>query len=82
MTTTRTKLGPGGRIVIPAAHRRALGLHEGDELLVRIEDGELRIVSQDRALQRLQAAVARHVEPGELLSERLIAERRAEAERE
>ena len=66
MTTVHTKLGSGGRIVIPAAHRKALGLNEGDELLVRIEDGELRIVSQDRALQRLQAAVARHVRPGDL----------------
>ena len=82
MTTARTKLGPGGRIVIPAAQRKALGLREGDELLLRIQDDELRIVSQDRALRRLQEAVARHAKPGELLSERLIAERRAEAERE
>jgi AbrB family looped-hinge helix DNA binding protein len=82
MTSARTKLGPGGRIVIPATQPKALGLKDGDELLLRIEDDELRIVGRDRAQRRLQEAVARRNRSGVLLSERLIAERRAEAARE
>lgn len=34
------KLGSRGRLLIPAAFRRALGLNEGDSVLFRIVDGE------------------------------------------
>ena len=48
----------------------------------RIERAKLRTANPDQGLRRLQEATARHTRPGELLSERLIAERQAEAERE
>jgi len=31
MTNVRTKLTEGGRVVIPAEYRQALGLHIGDD---------------------------------------------------
>ncbi|MFQ5939146.1 MAG: AbrB/MazE/SpoVT family DNA-binding domain-containing protein [Alphaproteobacteria bacterium] len=77
------KIGPGGRIVIPALVRRAMGLKVGDRVVLRFEeDGELRIISQRVAIKRAQELVRRYF-PGEgRLSDLLIAQRRAEAARE
>jgi len=82
MPPVKTKLGTGGRIVIPAEYRQALGLHEGDEVLLRLEDGEVRVYTLANAIRRAQELVARYVAPGRSLADELIAERRAEAERE
>ena len=82
METHRTTLGENGRIVIPAAFRKELGIKKGDPLVVRLEDGEVRVCSYQQSLRRIQEELRRYVPEGELLSERLIAERRAEAERE
>ena len=82
MQNYQTTVGENGRIVIPAAFRKALGIKKGDRLLVRLEDGEVRVYSYEQALRRTQEELRQYVPEGELLSERLIAERRAEAERE
>ena len=60
----RLTLGPGGRVVIPAALREAMEVNEGDALLAWIEDGEL--------LKGL-------LPEGESLADELIADRRREA---
>ncbi len=75
-------VGPGGRIVIPAAYRRAMGVGEGDDLLVRLEEGEVRMISRAAAIRRAQELVRRYFPGDERLSDLLIAERRAEAARE
>ena len=80
--TTRIRLGPGGRIVIPAAHRKALGVEPGDRMTISFVDGGLRITTQEQALAWLQEEVRRHARPGVSPSEELIAERRREAARE
>ena len=77
-----TKLDSGGRIVIPAAMRKALNLEPGDDVQVALVDGALRIVGRDAAIARAQALVRKYI-PGDVsLSDQLIAERRAEAARE
>ncbi len=78
----KVKIGRGGRIVIPAAYRRALGLEEGDEVTLRLDQDEVRIVSQPADLRRAQALIARYVPPDVRLVDELIAERRREAARE
>ena len=40
---TRTGINQNGRVVIPASFREALGINIGDEVVLRIEDNELRI---------------------------------------
>ena len=80
--TTRVKVAEGGRIVIPAKYREALGLRVGDEVLLHLEDGELRVYTFEQAARRAQAIVRQYIPEGRLLSEELIAERRREAERE
>ena len=82
MKATIGKITPGGRLVIPARHRRALGLKTGDEVLLRVVDGELRILSQTEAVKRAQAMVKRLVKGGRSLVDELLKERRAEARRE
>ena len=82
MKATVGKITPGGRLVIPARHRKALGLKTGDEVLLRLVDGELRILSQAEAVRRAQAMVKKHVKRGRSLVDELLRERRLEARRE
>lgn len=77
---TATKLAIGGRIVIPAEYRRALGIEIGDEIIVRLVDGELRIMTRAEAIKRAQAGVTKHtVKNKRSLVDELSRERRAEA---
>lgn len=82
MKPMRARLDKNGRIVLPAACRKALGLHPGDVVTIRVEDCEARVVPLDESIRRVQAIVRQHFGPGRSLSDELIAERRAEAERE
>jgi len=77
----KTKIREGGRLVIPAEYRKALGLKPGDEVLLSLEDGEIRVVSTRQAVARSQTLVRRYVPNGRSLSEELIKERQEEATR-
>ena len=77
-----TKLGPDGRIVIPARLRKALGLKPGDELLIRLEDGELVVYTRAQAILRAQERVRQYVPEAVRLVNELLAERRREVEEE
>jgi bifunctional DNA-binding transcriptional regulator/antitoxin component of YhaV-PrlF toxin-antitoxin module len=63
-------------------YRRALGIQEGDEVILRLQDGEVRILSPQEAIKRAQDLVARYVAADRSLVDELIAERRRDAERE
>ena len=76
------ELGAGGRLVIPAPFRAALGMKPGDKLLVRLEGNELRIYTQREAIRRGQELVRKYIPEGVSLADELIAERRAEAAKE
>ncbi|MBK9373841.1 MAG: AbrB/MazE/SpoVT family DNA-binding domain-containing protein [Holophagales bacterium] len=67
-----------GRLVIPAALRRNLGLMPGASVTLRVAGGELRVVARSEAVKAAQARVRRYVKPGRSLAGELIAERRAE----
>jgi AbrB family looped-hinge helix DNA binding protein len=79
---TKIRLGPDGRVVIPAAFRDALGLKEGDVLFARIEDGEIHLLTTAAAIRRTQALVREFVPEGVSLVDELIEDRRREVERE
>ena len=78
----RAQIGEGGRIVIPAAFRAALGMHVGDQVLLRVEDGELRVFTPLQGLRKAQALLRPYLPADRSLADELIAERRAEAARE
>jgi len=82
MIESVTKIGKGGRIVIPAAMRKLIGVSEGDELILRYRDGRLEIMTVRQAVQEAQNLVSRFVPEDRRLVDELLAERRAEAERE
>ena len=82
MTQVKTRIGEGGRIVIPAEYRQALGLNVGDEVILRLEDGQVHILTLKQAIRRVQELVSRYVPQGRSLADELIAERRLEAENE
>lgn len=82
MNGISTRIAEGGRVVIPVEIRRALGLETGDEIIIRVEDGGLLILTRAEAVRRAQAAVRRRVKRGRSLVEELKADRREEAEDE
>jgi antitoxin PrlF len=82
MLRAMVTIGSNGRFVIPAELRRALGVGEGDTLLVRVAGGEIRISTPEAAIRRAQAAVRRFVPPDRSLVDELVDERREAAKRE
>lgn len=72
-------VGPDGRIVIPVQFRRILQIEPGDEVRLKIENGELRVIGKKTAIEQAQALVRKFVPEGVSLSDELIAERHAEA---
>jgi AbrB family looped-hinge helix DNA binding protein len=78
MAEIRTKLAEGGRIVIPAEYRLALNLHVGDEIILHLEDGALRIYTPSQAIKYAQEMLHPHLPRGRSLSDELIVERRKE----
>ena len=81
-TEIRTRVNENGRVVIPASFRKALGINVGDQIVLRIEDDELRITTVQRRVERAQRLVRKHVKPGTSLVDELIAERRQAARNE
>lgn len=79
---TATRVASGGRIVIPAPYRKAIGIKPGDEVVLQLEGGALRVFSRAEALRRLQEKVAKAVPVSVSLAAELIRGRRKEARRE
>jgi AbrB family looped-hinge helix DNA binding protein len=79
MEVHRARIGENGRLVIPAQLRRELGLKNGDEVILRVEDGDLRVSTVRAAFERVRRLVAKHVPREVDLVEDLIEERKREA---
>lgn len=78
----KLKLGPGGRVVIPAHMREALGINEGDVVIASLEGGGLQLASMKSALAQARSLVRDIAASGGNWADELIAERRREVERE
>jgi AbrB family looped-hinge helix DNA binding protein len=78
----RVTVNENGRLVIPVAFRSALGINPGDEVVLRIEDDELRITTLRQRIAQAQRLVRKYVKPGVSLVDELLSERRAEARKE
>jgi AbrB family looped-hinge helix DNA binding protein len=79
---TRQRISENGRLVIPAALRKVLGIQAGDEVVLRIQDDELRITTQQKRIQRARRRARQYVKPGTSLVNELLAERREAAKNE
>lgn len=58
------QVGPGGRVVIPAVFRDAMQVKDGDRLMARVVDGELRLITPLMAV-RLAQKLVRETIPGD-----------------
>lgn len=74
-------VGPQGRLVVPAALRRRLGIESGDVLMARAEDDRLVLERREAILARLHRRFA--VVPEDVsLADDLVRQRREESSRE
>ena len=76
---TQVKVGPEGRVLIPADVRRAAGIEPGTILVVRVEGECVVLTPRDAIKQRLRKMFSDV--PGSM-AEELIAERREQAARD
>ena len=74
-----TRIRKGGRIVLPAKLRKALELQAGDELVMRLENGSIRMIPLRQAVNLAQKAVRQYVPNGTSLVDALIQARREDA---
>ena len=81
-THQTVELGAGGRLVIPAPMRAALGMKVGDRLTVRLEGDELRVHTQMASIRRIQEWVQKLDPENKHGVDEFIAERQREAARE
>jgi AbrB family looped-hinge helix DNA binding protein len=82
MTIHSVKIDGSGRMVLPAAVRRALGIEGPDELVVEVEAGQVRLASRRAALAAALDEVRKYLPADADLADELIADRRAESRRE
>jgi AbrB family looped-hinge helix DNA binding protein len=81
MHGNEVQIGAQGRVVIPAALRKALNLAPGDRLIAR-QDGDSLVLERREAIERRLWDMFSHIPKEISLVDELIAERRAEARRE
>ena len=77
-----TRIGRGARVVIPASLRKALALSSGDPVVLKIEDGTLRLIPLREAIAAAQRRVRRYIPADAGLVESLLQERRREGQHE
>lgn len=81
--TYHAKIIAGGKIVIPAELRRALGFNDGDSIVIEREGDTLVLKTYAQVVREVQQAFkAMLPDTGISMVDELIAERRREAERE
>ncbi|RYF10938.1 MAG: AbrB/MazE/SpoVT family DNA-binding domain-containing protein [Oxalobacteraceae bacterium] len=82
MASQAVKIIDGGKLIIPAAFRRKLGIDTGDTVVLELGEDGLHVRSLTSAV-RLAQEIVREFVPNEVnLADELVAERRIEAERE
>ncbi|GJE61328.1 AbrB/MazE/SpoVT family DNA-binding domain-containing protein [Methylobacterium trifolii] len=82
MASQAVKIIDGGKLIIPAAFRRKLGIDTGDTVVVELNEDGLHVRSLSSAVRLAQEIVREFVPADVDLADELIAERRVEAERE
>jgi AbrB family looped-hinge helix DNA binding protein len=76
------KIIEGGKLVIPAAMRRAMGIARSDTVVVELlSDGELRVRPLASAIREAQEIVRKSVRPDRSLADELMRERKRDAVR-
>ena len=77
--TRRVRIDRAGRVVVPAGIRKALDIHDGQDLTISLDEGFIRLQTIDAALERVWAIAKRRRRGSASVVDEFIAERRAEA---
>ena len=76
-------LDQAGRLVLPAAVRKALGLKPGSRLILSVEGQVVKLTPMREAIRKAQAILAPYrPKDGRLVSDELVADRHEEYRRE
>lgn len=78
----RARISKGGKISIPSSCRKYLNIKDGEEIIFNLKEGEVVIYPVKLALQKARRIVNKYHNPNESLVEKLIEERRIEANNE
>ena len=79
MQDVKATVGEDGKIALPTEYRQLLGLQTGDEVILRLEEGSVRILMTNAAIRQAQALVRQYVPEGRSLSQELIEQRREDS---
>jgi AbrB family looped-hinge helix DNA binding protein len=71
-----------GRLLVPKELRDAVDMRPGENVTLLVQDGEIRLLTVTASTRRIREIAAEYPTPGRSLVDELIAERRAEAERD
>lgn len=77
--TAKTKVAEGGRIVIPVAMRKALGLKVGKSVTLTLNQTGLHVSTREAALKRIDELMKDRIDPDRSVVDEFIQERREEA---
>ena len=75
-------IGKSGRLVIPVQYRKALGLTEGEGVMISLKDGHIEILPVEQTINNVQEKVAKYLQPDTDLVEMLFDERKADVANE
>jgi AbrB family looped-hinge helix DNA binding protein len=78
----RRRVNVNGCVVIPASFRKELGIKAPDEVILRIEDNELRISTLKHRIERAQRLIRERTKPGKSVVNELIREQHKAARNE
>jgi AbrB family looped-hinge helix DNA binding protein len=83
MSVISVRVEKSGRVLIPAAVRRKLGLKEGEsEVLLDVDETPIKVTTRRQRLERARAILRKYHKPGEDWTAELLADRREESRRE
>lgn len=78
----KAKMSRGGKISIPTACRRFLKINDGEEIIFKIIDNQVTISPLKQTLQKVRAMINKYHTTNESLVDKLLLERKKEAENE
>ena len=75
-------IGKSGRLVIPAQYRKALGLTEGEGVMISLKNGHIEISPIEESIKRAQKKIRKYLQPETDLVEILFDERKEDVANE
>jgi len=78
----KAKITKGGKISIPSIYRKYFNLKDGSEVVFRVKNNQVTISPLSSTLENTRKIINKYHDKNESLADKLIAERRLEAQNE